>query len=171
MYLENIEVGKKIKEFRKSKKITQNEMAKRLGISRVSYIQYENSKRDIPFSLLPKICKILDIKISDLDNILDIEFQVFDFTKKFETFLEEYIVQLKNKILSENHTFLLKQIFRNGIYLEIKDKKIIIPQSSINFKKIVVNIDIFYNNIEFIIDSDRLVKDFLYLSIFSQSKA
>lgn len=170
MYSEKLEVGKKIKEFRKNKKITQNEISQKLGISRVSYIQYENGKRDIPFSLLPKICKILDIKISDLDNILDLDFQVFDFTKRFETFLEKYTVQLKNKILSNGHTFLLKQIFRTGIYLEIKDKKIIIPKTSVNFKELVIDINDFYNNIEFIIDGDRLVKDFLYLSIFSQSK-
>ena len=41
---------------------------------------------------------------------------------------------------------------------------------STKYKELVIDINDFYNNIEFIIDGDRLVKDFLYLSIFSQSK-
>lgn len=169
MDLKRIYIGKKIKEFRKNKKITQSEIAQMLNISRVSYIQYENGKRDIPFSLLPEICEILEIKISDLDSLFqysDLDFQIFDFTERYEVFLKEYTIQLKDKILSQNHIFLLKEIFRNGIYLEISNKKITIPKTSINTEKMILNIDVFYNNIEFITDSDRLIKDFLYLSIF-----
>jgi transcriptional regulator with XRE-family HTH domain len=56
----------KIKEFRKTKKLTQKQLAERVGISRSFLGELENGKWDIGLDLLIKISISLEIHYSDL---------------------------------------------------------------------------------------------------------
>ena len=68
MFPYNLGMENKIKDYRKSKNITQEEMAKMLNVSRQSYINYESGDTEPPFETLKKISSILNVSI---DCLLD----------------------------------------------------------------------------------------------------
>lgn len=68
MFLYNLGMENKIKDYRKSKNITQEEMAKMLNVSRQSYINYESGNTEPSFETLKKISSILNVSI---DCLLD----------------------------------------------------------------------------------------------------
>lgn len=51
----------KIKELRISKKMTQQEVADKLGITRPAYTAYESGKREPDFSILQSLANIFDV--------------------------------------------------------------------------------------------------------------
>ena len=59
-------IGKFIAEKRKEHELTQEKFAEKLGVSNRSVSRWENSKTMPDFSLLPQICKILEVSISEL---------------------------------------------------------------------------------------------------------
>jgi putative transcriptional regulator len=62
-------MNNKFKEYRKSKKLNQEAMAKLLNVSRQTYIHYESGKFEPSYSTLIKISKILNASIDELlDN-------------------------------------------------------------------------------------------------------
>lgn len=58
----------KIKQYRKLKNITQEEMAALLNVTRQSYINYESGETEPSFETLKKISKILNVSIDELLN-------------------------------------------------------------------------------------------------------
>lgn len=63
-----MQIGKKLKELRLSEKLTQEELAAKLNISRVNYTRYETDKVRPDFETLIKIADFYDIS---LDEIFD----------------------------------------------------------------------------------------------------
>lgn len=63
-----MQIGKKLKELRLSEKLTQEELAVKLNISRVNYTRYETDKVRPDFETLIKIADFYDIS---LDEIFD----------------------------------------------------------------------------------------------------
>lgn len=81
----------KIKELRLSKKMTQQEIANKLGITRPAYTAYENGKREPDFTILQSLAEIFEVSTdyllgrkenqdnrsantytdTDLDNMID----------------------------------------------------------------------------------------------------
>jgi len=59
-------LAKQIIRFRKEAGLTQEELAKKTGISRSSIAMIETAKRDITISNLSKIAKALKISLSEL---------------------------------------------------------------------------------------------------------
>lgn len=55
--------GKRLREVRKSKKITQQELADRLGIKRNTYSDWENGKTEPTFEILVKLADLFDISL------------------------------------------------------------------------------------------------------------
>lgn len=55
-----------IKELREKKGITQQDMAKRLGITNVSLHYYETNQRYIPKNVAENIAEILGVKVKDI---------------------------------------------------------------------------------------------------------
>ena len=53
-----IKIGRKIKEARIAAKLTQKEMAKKLGLSVSTYSNYENEHREPPLEVIKSICDI-----------------------------------------------------------------------------------------------------------------
>lgn len=66
---ENIKksIGEKIKKYRKNLGLTQIELAEKVGVKSLSILKYEKGERDIPFSLLVKICNVLNINIKEFE--------------------------------------------------------------------------------------------------------
>ncbi len=58
----------RIKEIRKKKNLTQDQIVERTGIRKRSYVDYENEKADISLSKLQIIAKVLNVTISELLN-------------------------------------------------------------------------------------------------------
>ena len=58
----------KLKGARVEKGLTQEDMAKRIGISTYSYLMKENGKRDFTLTEMKKICKILNKELSEIFN-------------------------------------------------------------------------------------------------------
>lgn len=56
----------KITELRNEKNITQQKMAKMLGISNVSLHYYETGQRKIPKRVAKKMAEILEVKFNDI---------------------------------------------------------------------------------------------------------
>lgn len=53
-------LGDRLSMLRKAAGLSQSEIAEKLGISRSSYQYYERNERDLPASLLLKLCKLFD---------------------------------------------------------------------------------------------------------------
>ena len=58
-----------LKKYRMINEITQEDMAKKIGVSRATLINYEKGHTSIPFDILEKLKQ----KYSDIDNSLDSE--------------------------------------------------------------------------------------------------
>ena len=74
----NVEIGTIIRNHRKNKKITQIELAERVGLGKVSIQKYESGERAVPFNVLVNIFKELDIDIDVLKKFFKNE-EISDF--------------------------------------------------------------------------------------------
>jgi len=68
-----VALGKKIKELRLQKKLSQTEIAYRCGFDKSNYNTIESGKRNVTVVSLLKITKALDIDLIDLFNFWQIE--------------------------------------------------------------------------------------------------
>ncbi|KMQ67178.1 hypothetical protein ACM39_15510 [Chryseobacterium sp. FH2] len=59
-------IGTNLKRLRNKTKLSQQEIADRLNIDRVTYINWENETFDVKSQYIPKLAEILDVEISDL---------------------------------------------------------------------------------------------------------
>ena len=59
-------IGKFIAECRKDKKLTQSELAEKLGVTDKSISNWENGRNMPDLSLFKSLCESLDISINDL---------------------------------------------------------------------------------------------------------
>lgn len=65
---------KTLADIRKEKNLSQEVIANKLNVANSTYCQYETGKRNIPTSIVEKICEILDVKQEDI--FLPIKFTV-----------------------------------------------------------------------------------------------
>ena len=61
-------IGKSIAKYRKERKLTQNQLAEILDISREHLAKIETAKRCVSLSLLFKIAEVLEVSEKDLFN-------------------------------------------------------------------------------------------------------
>jgi len=59
-------IGKAIKQIRERRKLTQDDLAKLLGVSRQAICMWEASKRELKASMLNKLAKILKVSVDDI---------------------------------------------------------------------------------------------------------
>ena len=64
--MDQIKIGKFILNCRKEKKITQEELAEKLGVTSKSISRWENGKTMPDYSLLKDLCNELDINVNEL---------------------------------------------------------------------------------------------------------
>lgn len=55
--------GKRLREVRKSKKLTQQQIADEIGVNRGSYSNWEKGKREPSFENLVKLADLLDVSL------------------------------------------------------------------------------------------------------------
>lgn len=70
-------IGQRIKRFREDRKITQDVVAEKLGITQTAYSKIENNQSKLSVERLKEIAKILDVPE---DELLNTEANVFNFT-------------------------------------------------------------------------------------------
>ena len=66
-------LGSRIKTLRKSKGLTQEQLADAIGISRQKYMRIEGGVNNITLDLLVKISDELDVTVEDITRVLDEE--------------------------------------------------------------------------------------------------
>jgi transcriptional regulator with XRE-family HTH domain len=65
-------IPSKLKYYRSSKNISQEDIAKRLGLTKPNISNWENGKKAVPFKYFSDIAKILNVEIEDLcDDITE----------------------------------------------------------------------------------------------------
>ncbi len=62
-------IGKRINELRSQKKITQEEIASNLGITRQRFARIENGLSDISYDMIVKIAGFLAVPVSDITSV------------------------------------------------------------------------------------------------------
>lgn len=113
--MDQIKIGKFISESRKSVKLTQEQLAEKLGISKNAVCKWERGLNLPDTSLMMELCSILNISLNELfagehlkeeqietsaDDMLDI-LKLNDMTKKdFKKFLRK-----KNKVFKNNYIY------------------------------------------------------------------
>lgn len=93
-------IGKFISECRKNKKMTQTELAEKLGVSDKTISNWENSRCMPDLSLFKSICDVLDISINELisgEKIKEDEFKEVADNNLFNA-LESSIFTIKDKV-------------------------------------------------------------------------
>jgi transcriptional regulator with XRE-family HTH domain len=65
-YMDQIKIGNFIKQKRKEKNITQNELSEKLNITNRAISKWENGICMPDSGIIPELCEILNITINDL---------------------------------------------------------------------------------------------------------
>lgn len=102
--MDQIKIGKFISEKRKEAKLTQSELAEKLNITDRAISKWENGKSMPDSGIIPELCKILNITITDLFNgeIVDMKDN-----KKIE---ENILDAIKQKEISDKKLLDLEKI-------------------------------------------------------------
>lgn len=122
--IDNTLIGKKIRQIRKGKKITQKQLANSLGVHESSITKYEKGTTDIPLSKIEKIADALEVSPFDImgpayfDNILDID--------RIRTEVEMY--ELLAQLFNEEEMEQISSIIKN--FEKIKNKKRLVDYSN-----------------------------------------
>jgi len=95
--MNQIKIGKFISTIRKEKKLTQKQLAEKLGITDRAISKWENGKSMPDLSLLKPICNILDISINELLS--------GEYIKNKEENLEDNIVNAINYSNKKNNLY------------------------------------------------------------------
>lgn len=66
-----MEFGKRLRELRKIKGLSQEQVGKELGFSARAYSHYENGERDPSIATLIKMCKFFDVSADYLIGLTD----------------------------------------------------------------------------------------------------
>lgn len=118
-----INLGKKIKNYRKLNNVTQQELANKLGISRSTLSYYENGEVEPNIYTLLKLSEIMNCSIDYLFNIENLDNS--DVKINYSSYIddrEENINTPKNNYINELKK-LLKKVERTFIELEQSKKR------------------------------------------------
>ncbi len=66
-----IKLGKRLKELREEKGLTQEQLAVELGVNSVTYLRYEKSQRTPPLEFIVKVAKYYGVSLDYLFGIND----------------------------------------------------------------------------------------------------
>lgn len=120
-------IGKFILECRNAKKMTQSELAKKLGVTEKSISNWENGRNMPDLSLFKPLCQVLDITINELLSGEKIE------DEKYQEKFEENIVNtidFSTKRLNEYNQVISLVIIIFGLFISISALMIFPSESS-----------------------------------------
>ncbi len=113
-------ITEKLKELRKSKKITQEQLAEKLDISRSKVSSWETNKRDMSITEAIKLANIYEVSLDNLFEINRITEE--EYIKISDKFLKGKDIPLKEKVkIIELLKDTLKQNNINEFYENYKD--------------------------------------------------
>jgi len=69
--MDNVQIGHLIRKLRRRNKLTMVDFAKKIGLSQPSLSRIESGEQEINFSLLGKICKVLNISMVDFISLAE----------------------------------------------------------------------------------------------------
>ena len=99
-------VGEKLKQLRLSRKMTQEALAKNLGVSISTVGMYERGKRNPDNGMLVKISKVFSISIDNLLGIRELSNEATDI-----------ITEMKERIMGS------EEIMLNGVPMTMEDRE------------------------------------------------
>lgn len=117
-------IGKRLRELRKEKKLTQLELANKLELSKTAILQYENNKREPNFDSLMKICDFFKVSAQYLRD--ESEYKKLSEDRYFNTgneireqinFLEGDTKQYSISIMNSFNSF-IEDLLRNDDGIE-----------------------------------------------------
>ena len=109
-------IGRFIAECRKTKKLTQSELAEKLGITEKSVGNWENGRNMPDLSLFKPLCSELDITLNDLISGERVD------EKKYQEKLEENMINTisyTNKKIAEKNNFIGFILILFGLFISI----------------------------------------------------
>ena len=68
-----MEYWERIKGLREDKDLTQVDIAKYLNVAQNTYSQYENGKREVPITVLIKLCQYFDVSSDYILGLSDVK--------------------------------------------------------------------------------------------------
>ncbi len=102
--MDQIKIGKFIKEKRKEKNITQSQLAEKLNITDRAISKWENGISMPDASIIKNLCDILDITINDLFCGEKVD------QKEYDTKADKVILEMKNRIELQNKRLMFNEI-------------------------------------------------------------
>lgn len=131
--------GSRIKEIRKKNKLTQDELAKKVGISKNGLWNYENDKREISIELIQKIADTFNVPLSDL---IEEENPIRKTQKEIEK-LKSIIFDLTIKSAEQTNIFdsLLNELIDNPENEEIKEKLALAEEESNKIDNFILSVE------------------------------
>ncbi|ACZ08264.1 Antitoxin PezA [Sebaldella termitidis] len=95
-------IGSNIKNYRKTNKLTQQELADKIGKHKITVAKYESGKISVPMAVLHEISEILDTPMSDFFKENPISIDNFEPKEKYREFhIIERIKKYPEKTLSD----------------------------------------------------------------------
>ncbi len=160
--------GDNLKKLRKSRKLSQEELAERVNVSRQSVSKWENSESYPEMNNILELCKIFHCKINDLvnDSLIDIENLGEDIRSNVVKFKKEQ--QTKMKALSKTISIISKIcriavlvsipiIFVSMIILGIACSKVEIENNEISFTHANEMIKVIEENDKILVKANNIV--------------
>ena len=97
-------LGSRIKALRSAKKITQEQVADRIGVSRQKYARIESGVNSITFDILSKIAVVFDVTVGDITRVLD-ETPVAEYRAGEESGSSEKIFDMLDLFYANKHMY------------------------------------------------------------------
>ena len=119
--MNQVKIGKFIADKRKEKKLTQQQLAEKLGVSDRAISNWENGKNMPDISLLPIISKELDVTVNDLMSGEKVDKK--DYQEKFEEnilYTIDKTVKKENRILKIVLWSIFAFVFLSVMYVSIE---------------------------------------------------
>lgn len=98
---ENVFIGSKIKTYRKKRKWTQDDLAKRVDVKNNTISAYERGQISIPRSKLVEIAKALDAKLTDLLPVENTGDTISEYIQEAKSELDADQLELFNELLKK----------------------------------------------------------------------
>lgn len=99
-------LSERLKQLRNEKKLTQQELANKVGVNRVTYTNWENGKREPELDKVAELATELDCTVDYLLGLNDTNpFDILQYPEKIEKLSYDEIKAL-TKMLSENIVFI-----------------------------------------------------------------
>ena len=110
----NMSLGKKLKQARLNKNLSQDFMAEMLEVSQKTYSNFENNKTKPDFSQIEKISKILDVSV--LEFLEDTE--KYNFYQNNTGTNNGFVVNNFSEKLIEQYELRIKKLEEENVYLK-----------------------------------------------------